>query len=465
MKGKDIVNAFEQSEMILHFTLPELGLPLWPFVRFVFLDMYSARVNNLTATSSTHNKSFQSILNSLITTSLKNPFLIKSKEVIFFNSGVTNVKLNSGEYFNRVTDYFYFQIPQKAALVEDLHGLKVVKPRVHSDVYYSLSLKAVTKAKSFFRSKKFEHEAQNEINNLIKYLHSIAPLNVDDRFWEDCQTIFAKQVFQIKTELSFYKSFLSKKAPKIIFLEDASYGSKLPLLLASKSLKIPVAELQHGLINENHLAYAFGKGVVDNFLPYLPDYFLSYSQYWSNSINLPSEKVEIGNPYLEDCLLKFPKRSEKRVLILGTGTSKEQLVNFCKHLKNNQSFRDYEFVLRPHPWERSVAYTKYDDLIRIGYEIDSKENIYESLSTCAVIFGEMSTAIFEATVYDLPAFLIGTDHCRTNVTKNTPFRVLDISSQVSEINFFSIQKPSTRVLWEKNWKKNFQFFITKFINS
>jgi hypothetical protein len=37
-----------------------------------------------------------------------------------------------------------------------------------------------------------------------------------------------------------------------------------------------------------------------NIKEYLPDYFLTFGKFWSDNIRTPSEKVEIGFPYLEE---------------------------------------------------------------------------------------------------------------------------------------------------------------------
>lgn len=465
MKGREIVNAFEQSDVILTYRYPELDVPLWPFVRFLFLDFFSAKINSLgsTNTGSSNHKAY-SLLRSFITSLYKNPYLIRSRDVLFFNTGVTNVKLENGKYFNRVTDYYYFLIPTKAALIEDLHNHKIVSPRVHDEVYSFLPLKVNSLVNSLLRKKEFLVETQNEIKLLIGYLSSVSPVSLDDCFWRECEFLFVRQISKASAQYATHKNFLLQKRPKLIFLEDASYGTKLPLLLASKDLNIPVVELQHGLINENHLAYQFGESVVNNLKPYLPDYFLSYSDYWSNSVNLPSVKVEIGNPYLDEYLKKHPKRTEKKVLILGTGTSKDQLITFCKYLRYNTSLEGYKFVLRPHPWERAEAAEKYKDLLNIGYEIDLKENIYQSLSVSAFVFGEMSTAIFEASVYDIPVYLIATEHCKTNLTDSTPFPLIKIGPEVSNIDFQSPQESIHLSIWAANWNSNFLQFLTRLID-
>lgn len=464
MKGREIIKAFEQSESILTCKLPALDLPLWPFVRYIFLNLYSARINNLSSTVSRADKAKSAdLLKSLIISSFRNPYFMGSNKVLFFNSAVTNVKLENGKFFNRVTDYFYFQIPGQAVLIEDLLKFKIVQPRVHNDVYSFLPLKLKAVSRFYMQKAGYSKGIQAEIKQLISYLASIAPRPVDDDFWQECSAVFSKQVSKIQAEYETYLHFLILKKPKLLFLEDATYGSKLPLLLASKKLNIPVAELQHGLINENHLAYQFGEGVLGKFLPYLPDYFLSYADYWSDAVNLPSQKIKIGNPFLQEYLQKYPKRTETKVLILGTGTSKDQLITFCKHLRDNPFFIDHQFVLRPHPWERDVAAEKYSELLQLGFVIDFA-NLYESLSTSAVVFGEMSTAIFEATVYNIPIYLIATEHCRTYVTESTPFPVIEINEEVSIRDFRALQNSSSVNLWAEDWDKNFQQFMSNFID-
>lgn len=464
MKGKAIVDAFEYSSAVLSYNFWDKSLPIWPFVRFAFLDKYSAFVNNLSTASSLTNKfNYADLLKSLALSVKRNPYFIPAKDVLFFNSSITNIKLEHGKYFNRVTDYYYYELPGRSALVEDLLQFKTTTPRVHSDVYSILPLKLGSQIVSMYPGLKLSSEDHIAIDRLIECLKSIAPVQAPNKFWQDCQIQFINHLKNVKASFKVYKQFLALKRPKLLFLEDAAYGSKLPLLLAAKSLGIPVAELQHGLINENHLAYQFGEALVEKLVPYMPNYFLSYANYWSNSVNLPSKKIEIGNPYLEEYLLKFPKKTTRKVLIVGTGMSKDQLIRFCKLLHSNPIFSDFQFILRPHPWEEKTAPQKYAELLSLGYKIDN-QNLYESLSTSAVVFGEMSTAIFEASIYQVPIFLIATDHCKTNFSESIPFPIINIDPEVSKSNFLTELRTPQQNIWASNWRSNFQSFIRSQIN-
>ena len=99
--------------------------------------------------------------------------------------------------------------------------------------------------------------------------------------FEEIKPSLQKLIFKSPIYFKFYRSYISKKCSKYIFIEDGHYGlDKALLIKASRELGITVIEPQHGFVGFNHPAYSFGEGVRKNknFQLYYPNYFLSYGE-------------------------------------------------------------------------------------------------------------------------------------------------------------------------------------------
>ena len=92
------------------------------------------------------------------------------------------------------------------------------------------------------------------------------------------------------SKLPLYIQLLKRIKPKLILLVN-SLG-KETLIEAGKILKIPTAELQHGVINNFHPTYAFNNGKRKYTFP---DYMLVWGDYWKENIDYPIPQDNIVN--------------------------------------------------------------------------------------------------------------------------------------------------------------------------
>ena len=108
-KIKNIIDIIEQDEKLLQYEYN--NILIWPIIRYYVIQKVIDNVQNLNNPKSGKSETnyfldFKNILFSF----LKNPFLFKKKEAIFFNSNISNVKHINGFYFNRICDYLDKQL-------------------------------------------------------------------------------------------------------------------------------------------------------------------------------------------------------------------------------------------------------------------------------------------------------------------------------------------------------------------
>lgn len=90
------------------------------------------------------------------------------------------------------------------------------------------------------------------------------------------------EISRFNKEKKYYLWLFKKVHPKAIFLTQN--GIQKGMMAAANQLSIPLIELQHGIIYFSHLAYSYGSDVNPDKL-YLPDYFLTFSEFWKRKVN------------------------------------------------------------------------------------------------------------------------------------------------------------------------------------
>jgi hypothetical protein len=458
IKPSHIINLLELDNKILSFKLQD-DLPIWFLVRY---DVYLAILNKNNNFSLAYKQQplKKSIFKTLFFASIKSPLFIKKGQIVFFNSGVTNVKkFDDKYYFNRVTDHFFFSIKNQALLIEDTASGELKLPRVHNRVFPHLTLLILSKICGF-RIKKFN--SQNEtIEKLIDFIcTSLVKSNLKFDI-QEIRKIVTANVAAFLSKRSFYDWFLKTKRPKILFLEDASYGSRSHIILAAKKYKITVVELQHGFVNEEHFAYHLGEGIENDEMSkmFYPDVYFAYGQFWKDSINIPSKVVNIGNPYLEEqikSISTIPRENiKKTILYLSSAVAVSETIEFLFKLKTISDLHNYSIRFRPHPLEQSSVKEKYSVLENIGIEISGEVPIYNDFSNSDIIIGELSTALFESlALKDKRHFLFMSSYTKSYFNDKIKIQQVDVNTIE---NIFKTQDYSSDInyFWESDWKDNF----------
>ena len=200
--------------------------------------------------------------------------------------------------------------------------------------------------------------------------------------------IFSVNCVQIAKEI--FKRMIDKKCKIAIFVDGESLITQA-FILACRDLNIPTAELQHGIIDETH--YAFAKWKCNNGYYNMPDYYLCWDKESANVIenwakdsklhkvlivgNLWHALVHensnlIINKSMKD-IIKIMKSKPKCVLI-----SEQIGLKLPEFVYNTiDSNEECFFVIRRHPstHPKEVAYIKEFCAERSNAFYDAGENL------------------------------------------------------------------------------------------
>lgn len=129
----------------------------------------------------------------------------------------------------------------------------------------------------------------------------------------DINQIIHTQISNYLIDYSYYKRLLKIVKPKAIFL--IQNGVQKGMFAAANFLNIPIIEIQHGLLGFYHPSYSYPNSIGKNMLETIPKYFLTYSPFWTESINFPVIKsIPIGNSRISNKIDKAEIKYEITVL-------------------------------------------------------------------------------------------------------------------------------------------------------
>ncbi|MHB2168621.1 hypothetical protein [Alsobacter sp. R-9] len=200
------------------------------------------------------------------------------------------------------------------------------------------------------------------------------------------------------------------RRPRLVIMGTQSYGFE-GLIAAAKGVGATVAELQHGLVYDAHLAYHYPVPVR---LDHVPDVFLTFGEWWRDRVNYPlgMQRRACGYRALEDALEKRSHRIPDRprlAVLTGDQLFGDRVPPVLSDLRRANP--DAEIAVRPHPtdpfpYARAIAEAGLRDAVVTDPRIES---IHEFLAGCTAALGAASTAVAESTALGLPtvAFLAG----------------------------------------------------------
>ena len=233
-------------------------------------------------------------------------------------------------------------------------------------------------------------------------------------------------ILRRKRILPIYDKILSKIKPKLVMVV-CSYG-KENFIEACKNKKIPVVELQHGVITKFNTGYSF-EGEKANKVMF-PDYLFAFGDYWKNSVKYPIKPENIfitGYPELEFQKKMYETvKKKKQLVFISQKTIGKLLSKFAVELSKRDL--DYKIVYKLHPSECSTWQIDLPWLVESSIEVidfDTKD-LFELFAESTIQVGVYSTAIFEGLNFGLKTFIVdlpGIDYVQQLIESKIVFKV------------------------------------------
>ena len=440
------------------FIIKEKNIMIWPLVRWRVLSYILRKSNNLAIERADHTilslKNFKYIYDSLKYAPHR---LNKKYNILYYISA--RGRLNNRN-FNIDADYFSTLVP-KTLVIDISHRGHYYIPD-NTDNFATKEFDEL-KAFLFYQIKRLFSKKNNpSIERFIEFLKM--KVNIEEDFAKKIRKKLYFYYFGYDFYRAYLKSVFKKLNPKVIFVRIASYGGfKSILLKTAKENGILIGEFQHGNIYEGHMAYNYGYTVFksEQYKKYLPDYILTYGDYWNDKIKIPSKIITIGNPHFYNSIKKYKEIQEQKdsILIISLGTITEKFVNIAKYL--SEKLPNYRILFKLHPEEVPFE-DRYKELYKYAnIEIAKSGDIYEYIAQFENIVTGNSTTIYETLGFNKKLFILEDDMTKNFIPEDIGFRfkeneeLKDFILSTEELNM----NYNLEYYFNSNWKENYKEFL------
>jgi hypothetical protein len=185
------------------------------------------------------------------------------------------------------------------------------------------------------------------------------------------------------------------KKPKVIFITQN--GIQKGLFAAASKFKIPVIEVQHGVIDEGHLSYNYSKNIdyTGNKIS-LPSYFFTFSDFWGKDLFYAvKEIVNMGNSYFSLQNEIEISKIERGLLVVSSDIFGENLKELIVDFSQKYNLPIF-FKLHPNQYFQKEYYQdEFKDYNNVEVYTNNK-TVYELLGLSSAALVIQSTALYEA---------------------------------------------------------------------
>ncbi|MHA1960589.1 MAG: hypothetical protein ACW99U_10170 [Candidatus Thorarchaeota archaeon] len=401
---KKIYHEFLEIEEKLDLFNKEIGaVSFWELVRVpIFFQLHQLLTveNSTQVTKPTRLRKYRFYLSSIINI-LRNPFFSMRKTLLFFGSPR---RLLQDEYWSDIyTDPIIDNLELSYISIEHHFNLAHRKPaKTHNLRYFDFIdlLVAMRRVLGLAKIELLESEA-HLLQRIQEEINDVFAIHINIR------AIVLSKLWRRKARIPIYRTLLKHIQPKAVVIVT-SYG-KEALIETSKSLKIPVIELQHGVINQYHVAYSYPG--PNRKKETFPDFLLTFGAYWTESVEYPVDRshiIRVGYPFLEEQLNKYLlSEKKKQIVFLSQGTTGTMLSKLALQLSREDKL-DYDLVYKLHPREIDTWRENYPWLIDSQVIVaDTKEALLHSLlGESSIQVGVSSTALLEGLAFGLRTFIL-----------------------------------------------------------
>ena len=301
---------FENNSQLYNFRFKDSGIPMWMYIRSLFIrdvidqTLYTqiTQIEHIKANTKFIRKSFMS---KYIT---KNPFFSQRKDILFAFWGYSELKkYDNGMVYEALIMPFLQMFSDKTSVL--MHGnisneyeLNCSYPEWKMDDIFIDILNCIHNIKK----QNISNEDKKNIKDLVKFLDNSCPIKMNNCIKKKICSMLEDFAHNNKFMVRICELYLQVAKPKVVVICCGSYPGLLrtSLILACKNKSIVTAELQHGLSARCHANYQYGNYILNNYecSRILPDYYLTFGEYWHNHVNIPQKCKVVGyaKPIVKD---------------------------------------------------------------------------------------------------------------------------------------------------------------------
>ncbi len=319
----------ENDLQLLDFVNDKTGCLYWPLIRTQFLrSIISDLVYDQPLYDNFARNYAFSQVTSVAARALMNNALNSDKRKILLSTSQVADYRNGSVWSNRLSDGFVSVFPKDSSVLEFPFGFSWHVPKtVDSFRSYLPAHLLIATFERVLDGKKFKSIATDIITLVKIRAAEILQWNISEEREHALINVLSRRIAGLEFKHQILVNALRDTNCQLALIEMGSYGAMAPIILAARSLGIVTAEYQHGAVSAGHDAYCISEVLAGSkiYRRMLPDYFLGYGDWWTDQINLPLNKISIGNPHRSERRLERNglHRNRNWILILGDGIEAE----------------------------------------------------------------------------------------------------------------------------------------------
>jgi hypothetical protein len=388
---RDVETAYQVE------TIEYEGIKIWPFIRWAIYDIYFRyAVSTINENKPNRNSIFFKIgrgLRALAMTSLSILFK-KHASILFTDDCASELRYIDG----KLTDVFAIPVVEFEKYIIPI----VVKTRSASITVFARYVNSDffsiwTKLYSYI--KKIDKEKIMNRQVLVKIISDL-----------EIEFDIEKYILRIFSFFVIFRLYFRLINPKNIFL-ICYYGiDRMTASYVAKEMRIPVVELQHGLINNEHFAYTTKVSIEPNSYPnYLFCFGEGFKKFVSPFVCNEKNIFIIGNHYI-DYIRKnknanfFTKKySHINSKIVITVANQDMFANaeleFIERI--SECRQDIYFIYIPRTITSKLTYYSHKNI-----SIETELNVYQCMQNSHITSTVHSTCAVESLAFGTPVILI-----------------------------------------------------------
>lgn len=367
--------------------------------------------------------------------------------------------------FDRLSGYFADCAPDRSFAWEDQYQWRWLPRRAFDRVVFQAPLQAAGAILGRVKVNKSQQRAALAIVDAAsRRVSEHLGITLDVNVRVGLASSLARRIASGPFLFDAYMRELKRRQVRLLFKEDGCYGSSAIVLAAANSMGVRTAEFQHGALSVAHDAYNVAPAVAASpaFRDTLPRHFLGYGQWWNSQMNVPVNKIVVGNPHRDETLAarKTAVNKGHALLVLGDGIETDRYLTFMRQVSSEARAQGLRPIFRPHPFERARFAGERPEN---EFEIDTSSDIYDAFAGAAVVVSEISTGLFEAMGLVEHILIWNTPKAAFTFPEH-PFQPFEDAEEfvalLSSGSLRRISQQEVHGIWAPSWRSNYLAFIS-----
>lgn len=461
----DQILAVEDSDDLLGFKCPHTGIPAWSTMRNRFLRRVIAQFYYTGSIDAPHDADIPTSrrvisLARYVGHNLTTP---PRGDVCLMVSG-RSLRQTGGGWTNASYDPLVQAGSGSSFLVEDHFSWAVPLPRAYDAVWFNAPTQATATVLSRFLSHRHKRAAEDLVGLVCDRSRELLGWSPAAEEVGELTKFVAQKLASLPYYVERYMRLFRQSGARILLKEGAFYGPSAPAVFAAKALGMHVLEFQHGAFSKGHEAYNFAPAVLrdEAYRATFPHKLLCFGEWWANQLDVPVEKIVIGNPGRHvSPAVGGAGRDLKQVLVLGDGIDTKRYLDLCAGIAGPLKEKGFTVAFRPHPLERSAASLNR----KTDFQIERSADIYVALNNSHTVISEASTGLFDAIGVALNILVWRTPKASFTFPSH-PFREFSDLDHLFELisggEMRSREVPAEG-FWAPHWEKNYDKLMRRLL--